>query len=82
MELGFQSITDLKGTPRRDAMIASWWSAKQVLGRRRREPTLDDCISEKCGAKSLSFWREEPRQRKAGRRKLYVFATRVWFLHI
>jgi len=28
----------------------------------------------KRGAKSLSFWREEPRQRKAGRRKLNVFA--------
>ncbi len=27
------------------------------------------------GAKSLSFRRKEPRQRKAGRRKLNVFAT-------
>ena len=47
---------------------------KREAERRRRETIRDDCISEGGGAKSLSFRREEPQERKPGRRKFNVFA--------
>jgi hypothetical protein len=47
--LGYRSSIDRKGTPWRDAVIASWRNEarSRVLGRRRRETARDDCISER-----------------------------------